>query len=219
MTFLSFLRIFSNYQNRKRIPKKRWGGTFSPLCTTILLRILSLSLSLSPFLAPFPPRHHIIVNVFLETWYAETPFSSTSPPLRQLTKIISTFIQSKISCNLIHLTLNPLFFPATPLSSPSFYPVTYLLIYRKTQKVFDLSNFPHISIKSHWQHRVPWLSHYPSLLADLLGCILCLYKADVSQSSLVSQSACRSPFISSSLLLKQCSTSCSSYLNGLWDRR
>ncbi len=65
------------YQNRKRILK---NGHFSPLCTTILLRILSLSLSLSPFLAPFPPRHHIIVNVFLETWYAETPFSSTFLP-------------------------------------------------------------------------------------------------------------------------------------------
>ena len=52
-----------------------------------------------PFFAHFPPRHHIIVNVFYETGYTETP----SPPLlslflfHQLTKIIFTFIRSKIS--------------------------------------------------------------------------------------------------------------------------
>ena len=94
-------------------------GTFSPLCTTILLRILSLSLSLSLFFVHFPPRHHIIVNVFYETGYAETP---------------SPFIPRK----LFSLSYNQksLMKPDTFDSKPfPFYHVPHLLMYRKTQKM------------------------------------------------------------------------------------
>ena len=80
------------YQNRKRIKT----GHFS-LCTTILSRILSLSLSLPPFFAPLSLWHHIIVNFFDR--YAKTPSSPRFSLFlsRQLTKIISTFIRLTIS--------------------------------------------------------------------------------------------------------------------------
>ena len=71
-------------------------------CATILLRILTLSLSLSPFSFPLPPRHHIIdkvlrhhiiVNIFRRNKIGRNFF-----PLHrslflsfQLTKTISTF--------------------------------------------------------------------------------------------------------------------------------
>ena len=72
---------------------------YVPVCTTILLRILSFSFSSSPFPTLFPPRNHIIINVLDETGYAETP---TSLPFSlflscPLTKIISSFMRSKIS--------------------------------------------------------------------------------------------------------------------------
>ena len=80
---------------------------FFSLCTTILLRILSLPLSYFLFFVSFPLRHYIIVNVFDEKGYAETPL----PPLLslflspQLIKIISTFKQSKISNQTLYIWL------------------------------------------------------------------------------------------------------------------
>ena len=49
-----------------------------------------------------------------------------------------------------------------------------------------------IIIKSRYQHHIPWLSHavhlyHPLLLAGFLGCLLCLHRANVRKSLLVSQ--------------------------------
>ena len=49
---------------------------------------------LFPFFSPFPPRYHIIVNVFNERGYAETPSPSPFPYFyRPLIKITSTFMK------------------------------------------------------------------------------------------------------------------------------
>ena len=91
--------------------EKKW--TFFPLYTIILLRIISLPICPSLFFAPFPPRHHIIVNVFDETGYAETP----SPPLFPGFFPVSSLKSFQLSYNQKSLMKPDTFDLKSPLSS------------------------------------------------------------------------------------------------------
>ena len=138
--FLQTIRIYSHFQNKpyKTTPSILSDFTIPDEHHTIQTqyqnrkRIKGIFLhSVPPYFWGFFPYHllffcspsHLDIILksmsFHKTEYAETPFPTTFFPQllsHQLTKIISTFIQSKVFNKTWYIWLNPLL-PVTPLSS------------------------------------------------------------------------------------------------------
>ena len=84
--------------------------------------------------------------------------------------------------------------PACVEGLVNIYIYIYIYISQRDTIKRNYSDTTFIIIMSHWQHRVPWLCHYPSLsstlLLGLLDCTQCPYTADVCKSFLVGQHQC-----------------------------